>query len=186
MDTTAILQLNPANVRVSFSVRWFGVVYVRGSFAGVAGTVTVPGPDGQAASISIEVDSTSVRTGISLRDLHLRGLRFLDSVTHPVIRFESERVARHNGVWEVRGRLWLRGLERSISASVADVPALAADRRLTAEFTVPRRPHAIGTARGIRRLNPLLWAIGDEVTVRVEMLVPATILNPLAEHAPAR
>ena len=186
MDTPAILQLTPDNVRVSFSVRWFGVVFVRGSFPGVAGTVTVPGPHGQAATVSVQVDSTSVRTGISLRDLHLRGLRFLDSVTHPVIRFESERVTPHNGVWDLRGRLWLRGLERSISASVADVQASPSNRRLTAEFTVPRRPHAIGTARGIRRLNPLLWAIGDEVTVRVEMLVPATILHPAAEHAPAR
>lgn len=186
MESPATLQLGTDNIRVSFSVRWFGVVHVRGSFAGVTGTVTVPVSDSQAASVSIEVDSTSVRTGISLRDRHLRGLRFLDSVRHPVIRFESERITPHNGVWEVRGRLSLRGLERGISASVADEPASVSDRRLTAEFTMPRRPHAIGTARGIRRLNPLLWAIGDEVSVRVEMLVPATVLHPAAVHAPAR
>jgi polyisoprenoid-binding protein YceI len=186
MDTPATLLLGADKLRVTFGVRWFGVVHVRGSFSRVAGTVTVPGSDGQAASVSVEVDSTSVRTGISLRDLHLRGLRFLDSVRHPVIRFESERVERHNGVWDVRGRLSLRGLERSVSASVAEDQASASDRRLTAEFTVPRRPHAIGTARGIRRLNPLLWAIGDEVSLRVEMLVPATMLLPAAEHARAR
>jgi len=186
MDTPATLQLGVDNIRVSFSVRWFGVVHVRGSFAGVSGTVTVPGPDAQAASVSIEVDSRSVRTGISLRDRHLRGLRFLDSGRHPVMRFESERVTPHNGVWDVRGRLSLRGHERNVSVSVADEPASASDRRLTAEFTMPRRPHAIGTARGVRRLNPLLWAIGDEVNLRVEMLVPATMLHPTAAHAPAR
>lgn len=186
METPAILNLGADNIRVTFSVRWFGVVHVRGSFAAVAGTVTTPGSDGQEASISVTVDSTSVRTGISLRDRHLRGLRFLDSGRHPVIRFESEHVTPHNGVWDLRGRLWLRGLERTISLSVADEPASARDRRLAAAFSVPRRPHAIGTARGIRRLNPLLWAIGDEVNVRVEVLVPATMLNPAAAHAPAR
>ena len=186
MDTPSTLELNADNTRVSFSVPWFGLVHVRGSFAAVTGTVTVPCSGTEEVSISIQVESKSVRTGISLRDLHLRGLRFLDSVRHPVIRFESEGVTRHNGVWAVRGKLSLRGLERSVSASVDDEKASGSARRLTAEFTVPRRPHAIGTARGIRRLNPLLWAIGDEVTLRVEMLVPATMLHPAAEHAPAR
>jgi polyisoprenoid-binding protein YceI len=186
MDTQTTFKLDADNTRVSFSVPWFGVVHVRGSFAGVTGTVTVPGPDAETASISIEVESSSVRSGITLRDRHLRALRFLDSARHPVIRFESERVRQHNGVWDLRGTLSLRGHERSISASVADGRGSGADRRLTAEFRVPRRPHAIGTARGIRRLNPLLWAIGDEVSLRVEMLVPATLLHPAAEHAPAR
>jgi polyisoprenoid-binding protein YceI len=185
MDTPATLRLDAGNAHVSFSVRWFGIVFVRGSFDVVSGTVAVPGSGAQEASISIQVESHSVRTGISLRDRHLRGLRFLDSARHPVIRFESEQVTHHNGVWDVRGRLSLRGQERSVSASVADELA-GKNRRLTAEFTVPRHPHAIGTARGIRRLNPLLWAIGDEVTLRVELTVPATLLQPAREHARAR
>lgn len=186
MDTPTSFKLDADNTRVSFSVPWFGLVHVRGSFAVVTGTVTVPCSGADEASLSIEVEGNSVRTGISLRDRHLRGLRFLDSVRHPVIRFESERVTRRNGVWDVRGKLSLRGLERSVSASVDDEKASGSARRLSAEFMVPRRPHAIGTARGIRRLNPLLWAIGDEVTLRVEALVPATMLPPAAEHAPAR
>jgi polyisoprenoid-binding protein YceI len=186
MDTPVTLRLDAGTARVSFSVRWFGIVFVRGTFDSVSGLVSVPGSGGQEASISIEVESHSVRTGISLRDRHLRGLRFLDSARHPVIRFESERVTRHNGVWDVRGRLSLRGHDTSVSASVVDEQVSGKDRRLTTEFTVPRRPHAIGTARGIRRLNPLLWAIGDEVTVHVELTVPATLLQPVVEHARVR
>jgi len=53
-----------------------------------------------------------------------------------------------------------------------------------AEFSVLRHPHAIGTAFGIRRLNPLLWAIGGDVNVSLEVLVPATMLAE--EHVPAR
>lgn len=186
MDTPVTLRLDTGNARVSFSVRWFGVVFVRGSFDGVSGTMCVPGTGSQEASIAIQVESHSVRTGISLRDRHLRGLRFLDSARQPVIRFVSEQVTRHNGVWDVRGRLSLRGRERAVSASVAEEQVSAKERRLTTEFKVPRHPHAIGTARGIRRLNPLLWAIGDEVTLRVELAVPATLLQPAAEHARVR
>ena len=180
----ATLALDAGNTRVAFSVRWFGVINVRGTFQGIAGTLEVPGTDHQEASISGEVESLSVQTGIGLRDRHLRGLRFLDSARHPVIRFESHRVSRHNGVWDVKGRLWLRGLDRDVSLSVREERASKTHQKLMAEFSVPRHPHAIGAATGLRRLNPLLWAIGSDVNVSVEVLVPATMLA--AEHAPAR
>ena len=180
----AALALDAGNTRVEFSVRWFGVITVRGSFSTIAGTLEVPGTDHQEASVSGEVESFSVQTGIALRDRHLRGLRFLDSARSPVIRFVSQRVSRHNGVWDVKGRLSLRGLDRDVALSVREERASKTHKKLTAEFPVPRHPHAIGTAAGLRRLNPLLWAIGGEVTVSVEVLVPATMLA--AEHVPAR
>jgi polyisoprenoid-binding protein YceI len=185
MDTPhSVFRLDAGNTRVAFSVRWFGVVFVRGSFADVSGTLEVPGSQGDDASLAMQVDSHSVQTGIGLRDRHLRGLRFLDSARHPTIRFVSTGVSRHNGVWDVTGRLSLRGQERDVFVSVRDEAVSTLQRKLTAEFSVPRRPHSIGTAAGIRRLNPLLWAIGDEVNLSLEVLVPATMLA--AEHAPAR
>lgn len=180
----ARLRLDVRNTRVTFSVRWFGVVKVRGSFGDVSGTVEVPGAGGQDASLALQVESHSVNTGIGLRDRHLRGLRFLDSGRHPAIRFVSTGVTRHDGTWHVKGSLQLRGRERPVSLSVREEPASPAQRKLTAEFPVPRRPHSIGTAAGVRRLNPLLWAIGDDVVVTVEILVPATMLAEA--HAPAR
>lgn len=180
----ALLQLDAGNTRVAFSVRWFGVVNVRGSFGDVSGTVEVSGAGGQGASLALQAASQSVRTGIGLRDRHLRGRRFLDSGRHPAIRFVSTSVTRRNGIWHVRGCLSLRGHEREVSASVRDEPGSPTQRKLTAEFSVPRRPHSIGTAAGLQRLNPLLWAIGDYVDLTVEILVPATTLAE--EHAPAR
>ena len=79
MDTPReTLTLDPANARVRFSVRWFGVITVRGSFGALRGTVEAR--NGSQPDVSIEVDSQSVKTGISLRDRHLRGMRFLDSI----------------------------------------------------------------------------------------------------------
>jgi len=186
MRAAALLQLGASNARVSFSVRWFKVIRVRGSFSGIAGTITVPGSGSEEPKVTMSVESISVHTGISLRDKHLRGSRFLDSGRHPLIRFESDQVSRQNGVWDVRGRLVLRGLEREVRATVFEDVVLGKDLRLTADFSVPRRPHSVGTASGIRALNPLLWAIADEVYVRVELFVPATILHPTAEAVPAR
>jgi hypothetical protein len=186
MEPPATFSLDARNARVSFSVRWFGIIHVRGWFSAVEGRLAVPG-DGGAACLVLQVESASVRTGIVLRDRHLRGLRFLDSARHPFIRFRSERVTRRNDGWEIEGRLSLRGHERTVWAAVPDEPAAGgAERWLTAGFAVPRRPHLIGTARGVRRLNPLLWAIGDDVMLRVELLVPVRMLEHAAEHVPAR
>jgi polyisoprenoid-binding protein YceI len=185
MDAPASIRVDVANATVSFRVRWFGVIQVRGRFASVTGTVALT-ETVDDATVSMQVESASVRTGIALRDRHLRGHRFLDSDRHPEIRFESDQVRRHNGTWDIRGRLCLRGHQRDVWAAVVEEPSSGSNRRLTAEFSVPRHPHAIGTARGIRRLNPLLWAIGDDVTLRVELLVPATALQRMTVYAPAR
>jgi polyisoprenoid-binding protein YceI len=184
MDASSF-RLGAGSASVSFRVRWFGVITVRGRFASAGGTVRVC-PGDNEATVTLEVQSESVRTGVALRDRHLRGFRFRDSERDHFIRFESDRVHRDNGAWVLRGRLFLRGQSREINASVRDEPASSGNRRLSTEFRVPRQPHSIGVARGIRRLNPLLWAIGDEVTVRVELLVPATLLQQAAEYAPAR
>jgi polyisoprenoid-binding protein YceI len=186
MDAASVLRVDAGNARISFSVRWFGILIVRGSFTAITGTVAIPGASDEDAAIVIEADSTSVRTGISLRDHHLSGMRFLDSGPHPAIRFESEHVTRHNGAWDVQGRLRLRGMERPVFAEVHEGRDSGSMRQLTADFTVPRRPHSIGTASGIRALNPLLWAIGDDVSIHVELMVPATMLSLAVVPARAR
>lgn len=186
MDAPLVFRLGAGSATVSFRVKWFGIITVSGRFASVGGSVRVPCDGEEAAEVTVEVMSESVRTGITLRDRHLRGSRFLDAGRDPFIRFDSDRVRRHDGLWALRGRLALRGLTREVSASVLDQASSGGNRVLTAEFTVPRRPHGIGAASGIRKLNPLLWAIGDEVHLRVQLLVPATLLQQVAEHAPAR
>lgn len=178
----APLRLDARNARVSFSVRWFGVIQVRGTFASVDARITLPSSGDPR--IEMDVESSSVRTGIRLRDRHLSGFRFLDSERHPIIRFEGEHLVR-DGVAHVTGRLSLRGLTRTIDASVRNQSSNGSDGHLIATFTVPRRPHEIGTARGIRALNPLLWAIGDDVAITVELTVPATIARA-ATLVPAR
>ena len=84
----------------------------------------------------------------------------------------------------LRGVLSLRGQEREIIVMCpADLPGTGGGRplvRLHGSFRVPRRPHQIGVARGLEKLNPLLYAIGDEVSVAADVLVPANALFPTA------
>ena len=78
------IRLTPENVVVTMSVRWLGGLIVRGRFMDVRGTIHVPVRDDDTAAVTVEIRADSVRTGISLRDRHLRGPLFLDAARHPL------------------------------------------------------------------------------------------------------
>jgi polyisoprenoid-binding protein YceI len=185
MPDDRAIRLTGANTHVSFAVRWLGALTVRGRFAGVEGTLRIPDGCIEAASISVDVECASIRTGIGLRDHHLSGASFLDAERYPLISFRSARIERPDGVLIVMGRLVLRGVERDVSlrcpleyAGAAGEGGMRSLVRVHSAFQVPREPYGIGAADGLRRFNPLMRAIGDRVTVRVELLVPATQLLP--------
>jgi polyisoprenoid-binding protein YceI len=184
------ITLDAGNTSVTFAVRWLGALTVRGRFAGIAGALRIPDGCVERATLSLDVQAPSVRTGLSLRDRHLRGPEFLDAARFPTIAFRSTSVERPDGVLIVRGVLTLRGQEREISATCpADLPGAGGGHplvRLRGSFRVPRRAHQIGVAHGLEKLNPLLYAIGDEVSLTADVLVPATALFPAAVPALGR
>ena len=182
MSGACVVTLNPQNTAVAFAVPWWGVITVRGRFEQVAGELIIPNGDLSVASLRLDVEAGSIRTGIGLRDRHLRGPDFLDARRFPIIRFRSLRMERVNGAIEVAGHLTLRGTEREIAARVPlGIPeGSGADSTvaLATYIQVPRLPHQIGLAQGIHRLNPLLHAIGSQVGVSIRLLVPAARLLP--------
>jgi polyisoprenoid-binding protein YceI len=186
MPPNGLVRLDAETLRVSFSVRWLGLLRVTGHFAARGGTVQ-RAADG-ALDVAVDVAAWSVSTGIPLRDRHLAGPRFLDSARYPGITFRGRAGVGTNGAVMVRGLLTLRGLERLVELSChpsADGPDGEATR-LTTTFSVPRRPHGVGRVSGWRSLNPLLWAVGEDVHVRADALVPATLLRPDPVLAPGR
>lgn len=180
--TDRMLRIGPANTRVEFSVRWLGVVMVRGHFRDVDGALRVPDGMVESAEVAVDVASSSVTTGIVLRDRHLRGPRFLDAALHPVISFRSTRVERPNGALVISGALTLRGVPHELGVVAplhcARGAGLNSMLSLVAEFDLPRAPFGVGIVHGLQRLNPLFLAIGASVHARVEILVPAARLLP--------
>jgi len=176
------IRLTAANTSISFVVRWLGALTVRGRFTNLEGLLRIPDGCVEAAGITIDVETASLRTGITLRDRHLRGPRFLDAARHPLISFRSTRIERPNSILVASGRLMLHGQEHALSAicplDYASGAGLQSLVRIGAEFSVLRSVYGIGAARGLRALNPLLRAIGDEVSIHAELLVPATQLLP--------
>lgn len=149
------------------SVRWLGGMLVRGRFMDVRGTIHLPTDDDDTAAVTVEVRADSIRTGISLRDHHLRGPLFLDAARHPIITFRGGDVMRLPTHVAVPGSLTIRGVTRTeeLRCSVDD----AASGRLAADVTLSRRAYGVGVPKGIRRLDPLFVVIGDEVRISIDV-----------------
>jgi len=164
---TSSIRLTPDNVIVTMSVRWLGGMLVRGRFMDVRGMIHLPTEDDDTAAVTVEVRADSIRTGISLRDRHLRGPLFLDAARHPIITFRGGDVMRLPTHVTVPGSLTIRGVTRTeeLRCSIDD----AASGRLAADVTLSRRAYGVGVPTGIRRLDPLFVVIGDEVRISIDV-----------------
>jgi polyisoprenoid-binding protein YceI len=173
--------LTPENTVVSFAVRWFGVITVRGRFGALRGTITVPAADGGLAGACVRatVEPGSVRTGIALRDRHLRGRDFFAAAEHPTSAFESDGVAfdAERLALTLDGRLTVRGRTHPVrlACTLAPAPADASGTRAAlvhGACTVPRRAFAVGAPAGWRRFDPLFAVIADLVRIEVTVRIP--------------
>ncbi|KXO98186.1 YceI family protein [Tsukamurella pseudospumae] len=104
--------VDPVHSSVEFSVRHLMVSKVKGRFDEFSGTITVA-EDG-SASLSAEVDVTSVSTRNEQRDAHIRTADFFDAENHPKATFVSTGVATKGSDYVLSGELTLRGVTKPV------------------------------------------------------------------------
>jgi polyisoprenoid-binding protein YceI len=168
------IPISSANTTVEFRVRWLGLLIVRGQFADVCGTVCIPGGDVSRVSVDVQVATASVRTGIALRDRHLRGPNFFDATRHPLATFRGGSVHRWPSHVALPGSLSLRGVTHTeeLSCELEPPTGDGATVLVRGSTVVRRASFGVGVVRGIRSLDPLFALIGDTVRVDVAVRVP--------------
>ncbi len=165
------VRLDASNTHVAFEATWFGAVPVRGRFEEMHGVLYLPDGDPARASVAVEIDAASVRTGIALRDRHLCGPTFLDAARHPVIVFRGASPLCWSSHFELPGSLTLRGetgteqLDVVVNAEPGSFGRVPGD--ITASTVIDRRRYGVGRRRGLGRLSPLLLAIGATVRLSI-------------------
>ena len=174
------LVLDAGNMRIDFHVRWFRYFPVHGTFARLHGTL-VPANGQGTPELRVDVDAATVRTGLDLRDRHLRSARFLHADLHPYISFRSDSIRREGGMLVVEGTLSLRGVESRVRSTcpINEVGAGGPLVEVCGSIVVSRRRFGVGIPHGLGALNPLFLVIADDVHVDVRMTIPADRLLPL-------
>ena len=123
--------------------------------------------------VEISIDTSSVDTGHSQRDEHLRGPDFFDVTKYPTITFVSKKVSKTDtNRLRVEGELTIHGVTKAITVEVEGP---------TPEIKDPWgnfRRGATATSKINRRDFGMTWSkvldagglvVGDEVTIYVEV-----------------
>jgi polyisoprenoid-binding protein YceI len=130
--------------------------------------------DGNRASGTLRVPVAAMRTGIDLRDEHLRSDQWLDAARHPSVTLElvSARLAKDGRTWEYDARLTVKGTTRDLagSAQVTVVPeALNAQLgpgrwvRVRTGFDVPIRKFGIEIPESVVAKVSEVWKVRIDV-----------------------
>ena len=113
MSNTTTWQLDPAHTTIEFAVKHMMFTTVRGRFKRFSGAIRVDERDPDQSRAEVEIDASSIDTGVPDRDAHLRSADFLDVENQPKITFRSSRVhgahKKAGDRFNITGELAIRG-----------------------------------------------------------------------------
>ncbi|WP_245906662.1 YceI family protein [Mycolicibacterium palauense] len=108
--------IDPVHSSIAFSVRHLMVSKVRGTFGAFNGDIVVT-EDG-AASVSAEIDVTSVSTGNEQRDAHLKAADFFNVEAFPTAGFRSTAVRRNGEEYLLDGEFTFKGISKPVTLAL--------------------------------------------------------------------
>jgi polyisoprenoid-binding protein YceI len=125
--STTTWNLDTAHSEVNFKVKHLVISSVSGKFKNFSSTLSTEGDDFSTASISFELETASIDTGMDMRDAHLRGDDFFNAEAFPKISFTATAILLVAGSeHEVEGDLTIREITKPITLKV-DFGGIAKD-----------------------------------------------------------
>lgn len=142
--------------RIDFYIRNLGFE-VKGSLLGLKGSIKLDSTDITASTFLLTADASTIDTGISLRDQHLKKQEYLDTKKYPVLRFTSNSVMatpKPNEI-EVKGLLTIKNTSKEILILVKMASSLH-NVNFSGSFMINRRDYMVGGAS---------FSLADEIKV---------------------
>jgi polyisoprenoid-binding protein YceI len=105
---------------IDFSIRHMMIAKVKGTFHSFDAQIEADPADLTTATITFDVDVSSIDTRNSDRDAHLRSADFFDIEKYPKMTFQSTQIVKTgDGEYDVTGNLTIHGVTRSETFSVS-------------------------------------------------------------------
>src|SRR6202789_1675583 len=115
---TSTWAVDPAHSEVDFGIKHMGLSTVRGRFSGVKGTTVYDAANASKSTVNVTIDTTTVDTGNSARDTHLKTDAFFDVAKIPTATFSSTSVSKSGTHLTVAGNLTLHGVTKPVTLDV--------------------------------------------------------------------
>ena len=164
-------RLDPYHTQVEFSAKHLGMMTVRGHFAEVSTTADIDPAHPEAASVTVTIQTASIRTNHEVRDNDLRSSNFLEVDKYPTMAFTSTGIEpAGQDQWALTGDLTIKGNTRPVTLQVTKYgefndPGMMGHRiAYSAQTKIDRRDFGL-------TFNMLLygrWVVSDEIQITVE------------------
>ena len=115
---TGTYAIDATHSNVEFAVKHMMITTVKGRFADVKGTVSIP--ERGRPTVDVTIATASIDTRVEARDTHLRSADFFDVEQFPEIRFVGTKAARTDDGYTLTGDLTIRGITKPVTLSVTE------------------------------------------------------------------
>lgn len=106
--------IDPAHSSAEFQIRHLGVSNVRGTIAGIKGTVMYDEKDNTKSTVEATMQTATVNTNNEARDKHLKSPDFFDAEKYPTLTFKSTSITKTNGKLQLHGDLTMNGVTKPV------------------------------------------------------------------------
>jgi len=171
---------------IGFKVKHMGLIEVPGFFRDFTGTVKYDAADVSRSSVAFTAKMTSVDTGVTGRDNHLRTADFFEVEKFPEMTFSSTKVEKQGADLMVTGDFTMKGVTKTMTFPFKITGFLPGNDRqgprmgVTADTKINRRDFGVNYGNNLPSGVP---AIADEVKVvlQIEAIKPKEAAKPAAE-----
>jgi polyisoprenoid-binding protein YceI len=115
---TSTWKIDTPHSGAEFSIRHMGLSNVHGKFGNVNGTILLDDKDFTKSSVNATVDVTTVDTGVTKRDDHLKSADFFEVAKYPTMTFVSKKITASGDDYHVIGDLTLHGVTKSVDLTM--------------------------------------------------------------------
>lgn len=147
---------------VRFEIKNAGIT-VEGKLSGLKGSISFDPEKYASAKVAVQVPVSSIKTGIALRDKHLKQKEYFDESTFPEIAMSSKFFGKGTKEGEFRAylTLTLKGKTGDITLPFTCTKELNG-YRIKGQFTINRLDYGVGEKSAI---------MGNEVIVFIDLLL---------------
>lgn len=108
--------IDPMHSEIGFKVKHLMITNVKGAFKEFNALVSTTGEDFSTSEISIQINPSSVDTGVAYRDTHLKSPDFFDVENFKEITFTAGRLTKTGGDnFTLQGDLTIKGITRPVA-----------------------------------------------------------------------
>lgn len=107
-------KIDPAHSEADFAIKHMSISTVHGTFHGISGVIQFDPSRVERSSVEASIDVSTVDTGVSARDAHLKSADFFDVTKFPTMTFKSTSVTKAGDHYDVKGDLTLHGVTKQV------------------------------------------------------------------------